>query len=314
MINPEVSIIIVSYNQFQLLENCLRSCNEKIKNVLYEIIVVDNASNEGDVGLITNGFQNIKLIRNSKNFGFAKANNQGAKIARGQYLLFLNNDTIFIENSLKIVIEFVKSKKEDTIVGIKLLNKDRSMQESVYESTTLWNSFTENFFLYKLFPRAKFFNKYYQNYNDYKAPIQTGVVKGAFLFISKASFNKLNGFDERFYFYAEELDLCYRFGKEIGKIYYYPLTSIIHYGGATTDKVLWFKFRNQARAKIQFYQKHFRGIKFVLGISFHFLGLIFRFPLYLLGGIFTLKKSLMAKSYYFFRQILVYPRNLFVKK
>ena len=283
-------LVITSFKYWKI---ALQSSLEHVKDIAYEIIVVDNASNEGDVSKITSKFSDVRLLRNSENLGFAKANNLGAQIAHGDYLLFLNNDTMFIENSLKKVYDFVKSKKEEIIAGIKLLNQDHTMQESVYEATTVWNSFTENFFLYKIFPRSKSFNKYYQNHINLESPVETGVVKGAFLFISQKSFNRLNGFDERFFFFGEELDLCYRFHKEIGKVIYFPLTSIIHLGGATTGKNLLFKYRNQTIAKIQFFQKHFKGLKFLLGICFHFLGLIFRFPLYLLAGIFSFRKTLL---------------------
>lgn len=308
---PDVSIIIVNYNHFQLLRNCIRSAREHIKEINYEIIVVDNASDEGDVDSVLSEFEDIKILRNDANLGFSRGNNLGVKISEAEYILFLNNDTVFTENSVKMIYDYAKSLKTESIIGIKLLNADGTMQESVYQYTTLWNSFTENFFLYKIFPKSKLFNKYYQNYHFYEAPVETGVVKGAFLFISKSAFNKLNGFDERFYFYGEELDLCYRFQREIGKIFYFPLTSIIHLGGASTKKMLWFKYKNQRITKIQFYQKHFRGIKFLIGICLNFSGLILRFPLYFLGGIFTFRKALLVKSYYYLKQIFIYPRNVF---
>lgn len=311
MTHPEVSVIIVNYNHFNLLENCLSSLIEKTSGVDHEIIVVDNGSTEGNVDEIISNFPSVILIKNSVNKGFSAANNQGAGAARGRYLLILNNDTVVTANSIKIVYDFASSQSEEVIVGIKLLNKDGSMQESVYDYTTIWNSFTENFFLYKIFPRSQLFNKYYQNYYDYTDAVEAGVVKGAFLFISKKSFEKLNGFDERFFFFGEELDLCYRFNKQIGKIFYYPLTSIIHIGGAATEKDPWFKYKNQTTAKIQFYQKHFKGISFALGIFFHFSGLAMRSVFYFLGGIFTLNKNLLRKSYYFLKQIFVYPKNQF---
>ncbi len=311
MNQPDVSVIIINYNQFNLLENCIKSLVEKTSGIEYEIIVVDNGSTEGNVEEITSKFASVRLIKNTDNIGFSAANNQGAEVAEGNYLLILNNDTEFIENSIKIVYDFATSQSKEIVVGIKLLNEDGSMQESVYDYTTVWNSFTENFFLYKLFPRSKLFNKYYQNYHNYSDAVEAGVVKGAFLFISKKSFEKLNGFDERFFFFGEELDLCCRFNKEIGKVFYYPLTSIIHIGGAATEKNLWFKYRNQTIAKIQFYQKHFSGISFALGIFFHFTGLTMRTVFYILGGIFTLNKNLLQKSYYFLKQIFVYPKNEF---
>lgn len=308
---PLVSIIIINYHQYSLLGQCLTSLIQKTKEIGYEIIIVDNETVEKELDSLIADFNNIKLIKNKINLGFAAANNQGAKLAKGKYLLILNNDTIFIENSIKAVYDFAESLSHNAIIGIRLLNEDRSMQESVYNYTTVWNTFTEYFFLYKLFPRSKYFNKFYQNYHKYDFPVETGVVKGAFLFIKRETFLELDGFDERFFFYGEELDLCYRFLRRNGKVYYLPFTSLIHLGGATADRDLRFKFKNHATAKIQFFQKHFTGIKFLSGIIIHYFGLLIRVIIYLIGGILGFNKNLIKKSYYFLRQLFIYPSNQF---
>ncbi len=308
---PEVSIIIVNYNNFNLLKNCIKSIQDKSEEVEYEIIIVDNGSAEIDLDEIGVHFPGVILIKNQLNLGFAKANNIGAGYAKGKYLLFLNNDTLFIENTLKIILRFLRAQNDELIIGCKMLNEDRTLQISTASFPTLFNTLTENYLLYKIFPRSKLFNKYYLNYSGSDNITEVDVVKGAFLFCSEVAFKKLNGFDERFYFYSEETDFCYRFKNGIGKVLYYPLTSIIHFGGATTEQNLWFKYKNQCIARVQLYQKYYNGYRLGIIIFSHYSGLLLRTLVYFLGGIASFNKNLLLKSYYFFRQFFVYPKNLF---
>ena len=307
----DVSIIIVNYNGLDLLDGCLKSIEKYTSDLSYEVIIVDNNSTDGDVEAIINKYKSTKLIKNEKNLGYAAANNIGAKKASGKYLLILNNDVVFIENSIKKIHDFVSNEEQEIAVGCKLLNSDKSMQISVSVFPTILNTLAENFYLYKLFPNSQILNKYYLNYRELKDIEEVDVVKGAFLFCSKKSYDKLNGFDERFFFYSEETDFCHRFSNEEGKIIFFPFTSIIHLGGATTSADLWFKYKNQCVAKIQLYQKHFNGIEFLIIVLSHYLGLILRSLFYLIGGVLSVKKSLIIKSYYFCRQFFVYPKNVF---
>ncbi|MBL1212940.1 MAG: glycosyltransferase family 2 protein [Ignavibacteriae bacterium] len=306
-----VSIIIINYNSFGLLKDCLESIFNFTVDFNYEIILIDNASTEGDVEEVTKKFENIKLIKNKKNLGFAAANNQGIKIAKGKYILLLNNDTEFQEDSISKVYDFAESTSEKLFIGCKLLNKDGSHQESVADFPTLLNTFMESFFLYKLFPKKKNFNKFHLNYKSTYTPTETDVIKGAFMFCDTKSIKKLGGFDERFFFYSEEVDLCKRFKDEGGKVIYYPKTSIYHFEGSGSSNNLWFRFKNLGIAKIQYFQKHFKGIKFFLIVAIHYIGIILRIPFYLITGLFGLNKFQILKSFYFFRQLFVYPKNIF---
>lgn len=307
----DVSIIIVNYNCLDILDNCLLTLFQFTAGINYEVIVVDNNSTSGNVEEVTNKYPGVILIKNKTNAGFAAANNQGVKIAKGRYILFLNNDTVFKENVIKATVDFADSKNEPVIVGCNLLNPDGSNQESADCFPTVWNAFTENFFIYKLFPKSAVFNKYYIKYQNYNEPCEVDVVKGAYLMGPKEIINKYNGFDERFFFYAEETDLCYRFKKDGGKVYFYPNASLIHLGGATTDNYPWFKYRNQHVAIIRFYQKHFKGLSFAAVILIRYTGLIIRVPLYAILGMLTFKKYLFLKSFYYLKQFFIYPKNIF---
>jgi hypothetical protein len=309
----DVSVIIVNYNSFILLDECLKSLFDFNRNLSLEVIVVDNNSNEGNIESVLKNYPSVILIKNKNNLGFAAANNQGIKIANGKYILFLNNDTVFLDDAIAQAFNFAESQKKKLFIGCQLLNKDFSKQESVVEFPGLWNAVTENLFLYKIFEESSLFNKYYQNYIEYDSPQLVDVIKGAFMFCSANAVKMLHGFDERFFFYSEETDLCYRFKKLGGEIYFLPDVEIIHYGGEATDKNLWFKFKNQTTGKIQFYQKHFRGWKFNALLFVHLFGLFLRGIIYPLGGILMLKKSLFIKGYYFIKQMFVYPQNKFAE-
>lgn len=306
-----VSIIIVNYNSFAHLQNCLESIIHHSQDIKYEIIVVDNNSTEGDVETITNHFNNIILIKNATNEGFARANNVGVNVATGKYLLILNNDTLFVENTIKKIFDFAESIKIHTIIGCKLINEDHSHQNSAYKFPLLMRHFAATFFLDKIFSQLDGINKYYFAIEEKKEPTIVDSVIGAFIFITKEIFNKLDGFDERFFFYHEDTDLCYRLRKIGGSVYYYPETSITHYGGGTTDNHLWFSMKNRFISRIQFAQKHFNSLDKILFVMIEYIGIIIRVPLFFLTGIILLNKNYLKRSVLSLWLLFNYPLNKF---
>jgi len=307
----DVSIIIVNYNSTELLKNCLDSVEKYTTGINFEIVVVDNNSITGDIDEISDNQNKITLIKNDVNKGFGAANNQGVKVAKGKYVLLLNNDTILFENSIKKVFDFAESLEGNEIIGCKLLNEDKSVQKSVYDLPNLLNVFTSNFFLYLLFPKSKYFNKYHLMNKGIDNITEVDVVTGAFLFMSRKTFEALGGFDERFFFYMDETDLCYRHKKNNGRVIYFPETSIIHLKGKSAGGESWFKNKHQSISTIKFFQKHYFGLEFLLMLFFHYVGLLLRIPLFILGGLFTLNKNLIRRGVYYFCLIFLYPANEF---
>jgi len=305
-----VSIIIVNYNSFNLLKLCLDSLNRFTRDISYEIIVVDNNSTEGSIDDFLTGYKEIKLIKNKENEGFSKANNKGAAIACGKYLFFINNDVEFIQNTIKKVVEFHERSRDELLVGCKLLNKDLSIQTSVTPFPSLLNILGANLFLYKIFPHSAVLNKNYlmkQVIRDPNDFIEVDAMFGAFLSLSRDSYIKLGGFDEDFYFYHEDTDLCFRFKKTIGKVIYYKSTSVIHYGGGTTQNYLWFHYKHRTLSLLYFMKKHFATSGFITGTFIHYFGLIIRSPLNFLIGALTFNKHMIKKSFYLFRSLFIFP-------
>ena len=307
----DVSIIIVNYNSTELLKNCLDSVEKFTTGINFEIIIVDNNSMTGDIDSLLKNYNRITLIKNYVNRGFGSANNQGVEVANGKYVLLLNNDTILFENSIKKVFDFAVSLDGNEIIGCKLLNEDKSVQKSVYDFPNLLNVFTSNFFFYLLFPKSKYFNKYHLMNKGISRITEVDVVTGAFIFMSCKSYEVLGGFDERFFFYMDDTDLCYRHKKSGGKVIYFSETSIIHLKGKSVGGESWFKNKHQSISTIKFFQKHFFGLEFLLMLFFHYVGLLLRIPLFILGGMFALNKNLVMRGVYYCRLIFLYPANQF---
>ncbi|MFA7420472.1 MAG: glycosyltransferase family 2 protein [Melioribacteraceae bacterium] len=307
---PEISIIIINYNGFDLLEKCLSTLQEFTK-AMYEVIVVDNGSTIGDVDEVTSPFENVITIKLGENKGYAAANNIGIKEATGKYLLLLNNDIVFTEDVISATIDFSKSVNDEAIIGCKLLNEDGSHQVSVIDYDTISNLFGENYFLYKVFPTSKMLSKWNRNYKLTGKPEEVEVVKGAYFFIPRKVYDIVGLLDERFFFYYEETEYCYRYTNAGGKVYYFPLASIVHLGGSSSDSNLWFKFYHQHIAKVQFFQKHFAGIKFISACAIHYSGLLIRVPFYFLAGLPKMNTGMFKKAWCYLKTFFIYPKNIF---
>lgn len=307
----DLSIIIIQYNNHYYTLECIKSILTYAADIYFEIILIDNHSDYIGESELKNIFPELVLVKNHANEGFAKANNMGLHLAKGKYVLFLNNDTLFYENTLKNILNFAESSEGHLLIGCKLLNSDHSLQNSFFDLPTVCNVISSNLFLYKIFPNNRKFNKYLLYDIKIDQICEVDVVTGAFIFCLRDDLLALNGFDERFFFYAEEMDLCRRFRSSIGKVIYNPESGIIHYGSASADTVHWFKYLNQHTSTIKYYQKHFRGMTFVIVVFAHYLGTLIRVPMLFFMSLLKLKTSYSMRAIYSFRALFSYPRNSF---
>ena len=236
----DISVIIVNYNVKELLEQCINSVLTASKNLSAEIIIVDNNSFDGSVEYIKSKFSSnpaVKIIASPLNLGFAKANNLGAKEAKGDYLLILNPDTIMQEDTLEKCLEFYKQNENTGALTCKLILPNGKLDLACRRSfPTPSVAVYRMLGLSKLFPKSKTFGKYNLTYLDENKTYEVDAIVGAFMLIKKDVYQKIKGFDEEYFMYGEDLDLCYRIKKSGRKIYYYPETSIIHYKGESTKK------------------------------------------------------------------------------
>ena len=236
MREPDLSIIIVNYNTKGLLADCLASVFAAAapKNGL-EVIVVDNASSDGSQAMVAGQFKQVKLVRNKANLGFARANNEGYKVARGKYLLFLNSDTVVKRYSLVKPLKFLKNHPKVGAVTIKLILGDGTLDiDNQRGFPTPWASFCHFFGLSSLFPHSTIFNPYHLGLKKLNRIHAIPVAAGSFLLLPAKLFDQIGRWDESYFFYGEDIDLCYRINEAGYKIIYYPKVSILHLKGASS--------------------------------------------------------------------------------
>jgi hypothetical protein len=236
----------------------LDSLKKAAQDFSHEIIVVDNASDDGSIEVIEERYSSIKLIKNQKNIGFGKANNQALKIANGKYLLLINPDTIVKENTFHKLIKFLESANDAGIVGCKVLNPDGTLQLACRRGFPgPWTSFTKITGLSRLFPKSKIFARYHLTYLNENETYEVDAISGAFMFIRRSVYEKIGGFDPDFFMYGEDLDLCYRCQKAGFKVYYFHETEIIHYKGESTKRSRIDETKVFYNAMHLFVKKHF---------------------------------------------------------
>lgn len=227
MTDPELSIVIVSYNSEKELKDCLKSIFESGgKN--FEVIVIDNNSQDSSVAVIKS-FKVSILIENDKNLGFARAVNQGLKVAKGKYLLLLNPDTKATRGAVVTLLNCAKSQTGFAAIGPKLVNLDGTTQSSCFNFPSIKNAILEFWFGNK-----EKFGKYYPKFQKLT---EVEAVVGAAMLIPKMVLSRVGFFDERFFMYFEDLDWCRRANKMGLKIYYYPKAEFLHVHGASGKEI-----------------------------------------------------------------------------
>uniref|UniRef100_A0A7C4TB11 Glycosyltransferase n=1 Tax=candidate division WOR-3 bacterium TaxID=2052148 RepID=A0A7C4TB11_UNCW3 len=257
--DPEISIIIVNYNVKHFLEQCLMAIERARHNLRIEIIVVDNASVDGSKAMIKKRFPNVQLIENYKNLGFARANNQALRIARGKYILILNPDTLIQEDTLEVLKKFLDEHPDSAAVGCKLLNPNGSFQYASRRSIpTPWVAFTKIIGLSRIFPKSHLFGKYNLTFLPFDLESEVDVLSGSLMMIRKDVLDRIGYFDEDYFMYGEDIDLCYRIKKSGGKIYYTPKTKAIHYKGESTRRAEFSYITNFYSSMLIFINKHFK--------------------------------------------------------
>ena len=263
----ELSILIVSYNTRELTRAALASVYEQTKGVSFEVIVVDNASSDGSTEMLATYPSEPQVIGLRENIGFARANNLGARIARGRYLLLLNPDTVVLDGAIDKLIAFARATPKARIWGGRTLFGDgRQNPSSCWGKMTLWNQICRATGLTGLFPRSEVFNgEAYSLWNcDYAR--QVDIVSGCFFLIEKALWDGLAGFDPLFFMYGEEADLCLRAHAFSARPMVTPDATIIHYGGAS-EKTRTGKMLRLLAAKASLIDRHWPPITAPIGLA-----------------------------------------------
>ena len=217
--HPLVSVVIVNYNVRDFLHHAIISLTKALKGVSSEILVVDNASDDGSVDMVKKAFPRVRMFASPVNLGFAKGNNVALRHARGEYILLINPDTLVQEDTIRTMIGFFEAHPGVGLAGCKILNPDGSFQLPCRRSFPRpWVAFTKMTGLSRLFPHSRLFGRYNLTYLSPDETYEIDAVSGSYMMIRKAVYDEVGGLDEDFFMYGEDLDWCYRIQKSGWKI------------------------------------------------------------------------------------------------
>jgi len=284
---PLLSVIIVNWNTRELLAQCLESLYQTI-HVPCEVIVVDNASEDGSAEMVRSVFPQVRLIENTENVGFARANNQAIRAGRGKYVLLLNSDTIVQPGALDSIVRFADQHPEAGIVGGRLLNADGSLQPS-------WNEFPT--LLSELMGRNFRRRRPLVGESAY----EVDWVGGACLLAQREAIEAVGLLDENFFMYSEEADWCYRMIQNGWKVYYFPKAKVIHFGGGSSHRCNEAMVIQLYRSKLLFFHKHYGMmrslcLRYALLLRFAIKGAMMGILYVLSGGRYATGRRLMQRQ------------------
>ena len=286
----DVSVIIVSWNTKDILMNCLRSLYDQSNRFDFEVIVVDNASADGSVEMVKNDFHSVVLVENSENKGFATANNQGISIAEGRYILLLNSDTIVLDNAIVKTVYFADDNPKASVIGCRVLNPDRSLQPTCFMFPSILNMILSSTYLYKLFPRSRFFGRERMTWWKRNDVQEVDVVTGCFMLVRRAAIEQVGVMDESFFMYGEETDWCYRFKQAGWLVMFAPAGEIIHLGGQSSQRIRWEMLVRLRLSILQFMKKHCNWLVYRLACFLIIVFFLVRVPVWTCIGLFSPKK------------------------
>ena len=242
----DVSIVIVNWNTRALLIQCLTSVSQIPHTWEIEVIVVDNASQDGSGCALKKAFPSVYLMENDRNLGFAKAANQGFKKASGRYVLLLNPDAQVKPEAVERLMSFMDTHLDSGIAGAQLLNSDGSKQNSIANfpslATELLNKRLLRWFFPKQFPGKEI---------GYTEPIEVDSVIGACMMVRREAMDQVGFLDEDYFLFLEETDWCYRMRRAGWKVFHVPQAEVLHFQGKSAEQ-------DKRRAKIEYFRSRYQ--------------------------------------------------------
>ncbi len=252
-----LSIMIVSWNVREDLCKCLGSIYASDFSDSLDVIVVDNASQDGTVEMIHQVFPNVNLITNSRNVGFPKANNQALAVAQGEFVLYLNPDTVVSPSTLSTCVQFLRENKDIGLLGCKVLYPDGSVQyECARNFPSLTTMIGEAFYLHMLFPKNPYLGRTLMGYWDHQDSRDVPCLIGAFMLGRRSVVQSLGGMDESVFMFFEDTDLCYRVKQQGWRVFYLANASVIHVSGQSQKRYSGQLEYSKAKARYAFFKKH----------------------------------------------------------
>jgi GT2 family glycosyltransferase len=289
--NTELTISIVNYNSGEYLPALLRSIYSGGITAPFEVILVDNASSDGSLEYVAGSFPQVKIIKNTSNLGFAKAQNMGIKSSSGKFFLMLNPDMTVMPGAINKLLNFMKDHPLAGVVGGKVLNPDGTIQFSGKKFPTPLTAVFLSLGLHRLWPGNPISREYYMEEKEYDRTKEVDHVMGSFLMARKEVFVKTGPLDELFFLYCEDVDWCMRAKNTGFKIYYFPEAAVTHQKGGASRKES-YKATVEHHKSLRYFYKKWYGNKYPAVVNFFFhLGITARKWVYLLINFFSKEKK-----------------------
>lgn len=252
----QVSVIIVSWNARRFLKDCIESVRRTGGRLVREIVVVDNASTDGSPEMVKELFPEVTLVRASTNLGFAKANNLGMKHCRGDFLALVNSDVIVHPECFQKLAALLDSREQVGLVGPRIIGADGHVQHTCRQLPTVWNTLCRFLALDRVFSRWRLFAGFQMRHWDYNSLAEVEVLSGCFWLARRSAVEDVGSLDERFFFYAEDIDWCKRFRDAGWKIMFVPEASATHFGGGSSGNAPLRYSIEMLRANLLYWKKH----------------------------------------------------------
>lgn len=280
--NFKLSIIIVSYNCMQYLDECLQSIYRFYPPLPdmpdtgqgTEVFVIDNASADGSAGLVKSKYPGIRLIENGKNLGFSKANNIAIYQSSSEYVLLLNSDCQIYKDSIDNLVKFMDTNKSAGVAGPKITNSDGSVQFSCRRFPSFFDAGMHSI-LEHIIPGNRFSRRYKLADIDRGKPFEVDWVSGSAMIIRRSALEDTGFLDEKYFMYVEDIDLCYQMWKKGWKVFYNPYSEILHHVGKSTHSGPTAASIRMQKSIFYFFWKNYRKTYRVIFIAVlpFFLGL-----------------------------------------
>jgi GT2 family glycosyltransferase len=251
-----ISVVIVSWNAKAFLTDCLRSVLSQQFSGSLEIIVVDNASSDGSPEAVRDDFPTVKLICNSRNLGFAKANNIGIRHSSGDYLFLINSDVVVSNDCFSKMIRHLDEHHDIGMLGPRIIGANGQVQRSCMGYPSLWNSFSRALALDSLFPQSELLGGQLLTFWHHDDRRSVNVINGCFWALRRAAVEEVGLLDERFFIYGEDVDWCKRFSDHGWNVVFFPDAEALHYGGASSSNAPVRFYLEMQRAHHQYWTKH----------------------------------------------------------
>ena len=275
-----ISIIVVSWNGCALLRKCLNSIREAGGALVGEVIVIDNASSDGSAEMVAVEFPEVTLVRSAQNLGFARANNLGLKQASGSWLALINSDVVVHPDCFDRLVRYLEEHDKVGLVGPKVFGRDGQQQSTCRRFPTIWTTLCRSLALDCVFPNSSIVSGCEIDHWSPDTQSEVEVLSGCFLLARRSTVENVGGLDERFFFYAEDVDWCKRIREAGWQIAYVPEASATHYGGGSSANAPLRYSIELLRANLTYWKKHHgrlgQALYYLLSVLHHVVRLILR--------------------------------------